>query len=313
LQLLSLLQSHRYWPGADLAQRLDVSVRTLRRDIDRLRELGYPVEAHRGVDGGYQLAVGASLPPLVLDDEEAVALTLGLLAMSHSAVAGMAESSVRALAKVVQVMPVRLRRRVDALRAMTEPIGFGAAGPTVDPGVLTTVAQTCRDTERLAFGYTAADGTQSERLSEPLRLVPVGRRWYLVAYDLSRHDWRSFRLDRLVQPHGTGAQFRARNLPAVDAATFVRAGLRQLPASYAVEAAVEAPASEVRARIGQWATIDEVDAGSCLVRMNADSLDWAAMALGVTGAAFQINSPAELKDHLAGWARRFRAAAARSA
>jgi predicted DNA-binding transcriptional regulator YafY len=158
LRLLSLLQSHRYWPGAELAERLEVSVRTLRRDIDRLRELGYPVQAHRGVDGGYQLAGGAALPPLVLDDEEAVALVVGLQAAAQGAVAGTAESSVRALTKVVQVMPPRLRRRVDALRVMTVPAPWGSGGPSVDPGILTAVAQACRDTERLEFTYTAASG-----------------------------------------------------------------------------------------------------------------------------------------------------------
>src|ERR671932_534581 len=127
LRLLSLLQTHRYWPGAELADRLQVSVRTLRRDVDRLRELGYPVEAQRGVDGGYQLAAGAAMPPLVLDDEEAVALAVGLQAAAQGGVEGIAETSVRALAKVVQVMPARLRHRVDALRAMTVPMGWGAA------------------------------------------------------------------------------------------------------------------------------------------------------------------------------------------
>jgi predicted DNA-binding transcriptional regulator YafY len=180
LRLLSLLQNHRYWPGSELADRLEVSVRTLRRDIDRLRELGYPVDAYRGVDGGYQLAAGAALPPLVLDDEEAVALAVGLQAAAQGAVAGIAESSVRALTKVVQVMPPRLRRRVEALRAMTVPAVWGSSGPSVDPGALTAVAQACRDTERLEFGYTAAGGEQTSRHVEPLRLVSLGRRWHLA-------------------------------------------------------------------------------------------------------------------------------------
>src|SRR5215831_13772364 len=141
LRLLSLLQTHRYWPGGELADRLGVSVRTLRRDVDRLRELGYPVEAQRGVDGGYQLAAGAALPPLVVDDEEAVALAVGLQAAAQGAVEGIAEASVRALAKVVQVMPARLRRRVQALGAMTVPASWeGSAGAGVDPGVLTAIA-----------------------------------------------------------------------------------------------------------------------------------------------------------------------------
>src|SRR4051794_3490607 len=156
LRLLSLLQTHRYWPGAELAGRLEVSIRTLRRDVDRLRELGYPVDAQRGLDGGYQLAPGASLPPLVLDDEEAVALAVGLMAAASSAVAGTAESSVRALTKVIRVMPPRLRRRVDALRAMTEPAPFAPADAAVDPTTLTTVAQACRDAERLRFDYRSA-------------------------------------------------------------------------------------------------------------------------------------------------------------
>ena len=162
LRLLSLLQTHRYWPGAELAARLEVSVRTLRRDVDRLRELGYPVEANRGVDGGYQLAAGAAMPPLVLDDEEAVALAVGLQAAAQSGVAGVAEASVRALAKVVPVMPPRLRRRVEALRTATVAASW-TGGPAVDPAVLTAVAQACRDVERLEVGDAAPAGTRTPR------------------------------------------------------------------------------------------------------------------------------------------------------
>jgi predicted DNA-binding transcriptional regulator YafY len=305
LRLLSLLQTHRYWPGTELAQRLEVSVRTLRRDIDRLRELGYPVEANRGVDGGYQLAAGAALPPLVLDDEEAVALAVGLQAAAQGGVAGIAESSVRALAKVVQVMPPRLRRRMEALRAMTVPAGWNGTSPSVDPGVLTVLAQACRDTERLEFGYTAAGGQRTDRHVEPLRLVPLGRRWYLVAYDLTRHDWRSFRLDRLDRPRNTGVRFRPRELPAEDAAAFVRAGLGNLPTYHAVEVLVAAPATAVREHLGRWADVEEADDGRCLLRMRADSLDWPAMALGSLGADFTVLSPPELLDHVRGWARTF--------
>ena len=178
LRLLSLLQTHRYWPGPELADRLGVSVRTLRRDVDRLRELGYPVEAQRGIDGGYQLAAGAALPPLVVDDEEAVALAVGLQAAAQGAVEGIAESSVRALAKVIQVMPARLRRRVDALRAMTVPATPGSQNRTpVDPNVLTTIALACRDDERIRFDYVTADNRRTERHVEPHRLVSLGRRW----------------------------------------------------------------------------------------------------------------------------------------
>src|SRR5688500_1093088 len=170
LRLLTLLQGRRFWSGSELSGRLEVSLRTLRRDVDRLRDLGYPVEARPGVDGGYQLAPGAALPPLVLDDEEAVALAVGLQTAAQSAVAGTAESSVRALAKVVQVMPTRLRRRVEALRAVTDPAPWAGPQQLVDPEALTVVAQACRDCERLDFAYTAADATPSDRRVEPHRL-----------------------------------------------------------------------------------------------------------------------------------------------
>ena len=230
LRLLSLLQNHRFWPGTELAERLGVSPRTLRRDVDRLRELGYPVTAHRGVDGGYQLASGAALPPLVLDDEEAVALTVSLRIATQGAAAQgatihgttgqdavdhgiMAEAAARALAKVTQVMPARLRRRVEALAAMTESASWDAAragqATGIDPDVLASAALACRDTERLHFAYGAASGERTERHVEPHRLVALDRHWYLVAYDLLRNDWRSFRLNRVIGvPRPTGARFR---------------------------------------------------------------------------------------------------------
>jgi predicted DNA-binding transcriptional regulator YafY len=304
LRLLSLLQSHRYWPGGELAGRLGVSVRTLRRDVDRLRELGYPVEAQRGVDGGYQLAAGAALPPLVVDDEEAVALAVGLQAAAQGPVEGIAEPSIRVLAKVVQVMPVRLRRRVEALRAMTVPAWDGPIRAGVDPHVLTAVALACRDSEYLRFGYTASGGERTERQVEPHRLVSLGRRWYLVAYDLDRHDWRTFRMDRVADPAGTGGPFRQRELPAADAAAYVRERLGNLAWPYRIEVLVEAPAATVRQRIGQWCTVEEVDAGRCRVRMATDSLDWPTMALAMVGADFQVVEPPELLDQVRDWAAR---------
>ena len=310
LRLLSLLETHRYWPGAELADRLQVSQRTLRRDIDRLRELGYPVQAQRGVTGGYQLAAGAALPPLLVDDEEAVALAVGLQAAAESAVEGIAESSVRALAKVVQVMPARLRRRVEALRTMTVPASWGGSGRvSVDPGVLTEVAVACRDAERLRFGYTAANGQQTARHVEPHRLVSLGRRWYLVGYDLDRHDWRSYRVDRVARPEGTGGRFRPRELPAADAAAFVRAGIGSVSAVYDVEVLIEAPAAAVRERIGRWSTVENTGPGRCRMRMTADSLDWPTMALGAVGADFEVVSPPELADHVRDWGSRFSRAA----
>ncbi|MER7754149.1 YafY family protein [Kitasatospora sp. NPDC097643] len=312
LRLLSLLQTHRYWPGGELAERLGVSARTLRRDVDRLRELGYPVEAQRGVDGGYQLAAGAALPPLVIDDEEAVALVVGLQGAAESPVDGVAEASVRVLAKVVQVMPARLRRRVDALRAMTVPVDWGRpAAAGVDPDGLTVVALACRDVERLRFDYTTADGRGTERHVEPHRLVCLDRRWYLVAYDLTRQGWRTFRLDRLSAPRGCGDRFGPRELPAADAAEFVRAGLAGFSRSYEVEALVEAPAAVVRERIGQWSTVEEAGKGRCLVRLSTESLDWPALALGVAGAEFRVLGPPELVELMADWGARFSRAADR--
>jgi predicted DNA-binding transcriptional regulator YafY len=306
LRLLSLLQTRRYWPGDELARQLRVSPRTLRRDVDRLRELGYPIQAQRGVAGGYQLAAGTALPPLVVDDEEAVALALGLQAAAQGAVEGIAESSVRALAKVVQVMPARLRRRVQALGAMTVPASWeGPAAVSVDPGVLTALALACRDAERVRFSYTAAGGQRTGRHVEPHRLVLLGRRWYLAGYDLDRNGWRSYRLDRLAGPRGTGARFRPRELPAADAAAFVRSGIQSARAGYDIEVIVEAPAEAVRERIGRWASVSEIGATRCRVRMTADTLEWPIMGLGMVGAEFQVVSPPELIDWVRDWGARF--------
>lgn len=309
LQLLSLLQGQRYWPGAELAGRLEVSLRTLRRDVERLRDLGYPVEAHRGVDGGYQLAAGAALPPLVLDDDEAVALAVGLHAAASSAVAGTAEASVRALSKVVQVMPARLRKRVDALRLMTVPAPWEGHREEVDPVVLTTLAQACRDDERVELEYTTREGVQTRRTVEPHRLVPLGRRWYLVAFDLGRHDWRSFRLDRLSSPRGDGSRFRQRTLPATDAAAFVRAGIRQASPAWEVCAVLSGPRAPGLEHLLRWATVTDLGAGRCRLEMTSSSLDWAALALGSSSAELSEVSPPELLEHLQRWGGRFARAA----
>lgn len=312
LRLLSLLQSRRHWSGGDLAERLDVSVRTLRRDVDRLRELGYPVEARPGVDGGYALARGAALPPLVLDDDEAVALAVGLSGAASSGVAGLAEPSVRALAKVVPVMPARLRRRVEALRAVTVAGSWGAAPAPddgVDPEVLSAVALACRDAERVHLGYVAADGTVSERHLEPFRLVPLGRRWYLVAWDLDRADWRVFRLDRASRPRATGVRFAPRRLPSADAATYVRERTSGGAEAHRVEAVVEAPAAAVRARVSWWLSVVEEGPDRCRVRLDVDDLAWAATALALVGAAFTVVAPPELRTTLRLTAARMAAAA----
>ncbi|MEV4365020.1 YafY family protein [Nonomuraea sp. NPDC049625] len=302
LRLLSLLQTHRHWPGTELAERLGVSERTLRRDVDRLRELGYPVSAARGTDGGYQLAPGAVLPPLLLDDEEAVALAVGIGDAAQSGIAGMQEASLRALTKVIRVLPPRLRARVDALREMT--LSVAPAGPVVAAQVLTAVAQACRDQERLRFGYTARGSAPTRREVEPHRLVALGGRWYLAAYDLTRHDWRSFRLDRLTEPAGTGTRFRPRPLPAEDAAAFVQAA-GGAPAPYTVQALVHAPEARVRQAIGQWGTIEPLSQSTCRITMTSTSLDWPTQALGNVGAEFEVLGPPEFAAHVQEWGARF--------
>ncbi|WP_432166107.1 helix-turn-helix transcriptional regulator [Streptomyces sp. bgisy031] len=302
LRLLSLLQTHRHWSGLELAGRLGVSERTLRRDVERLRELGYPVGAVRGTDGGYQLAPGAVLPPLLLDDEEAVALAVGVGDAAQSGIAGMEEASLRALTKVVQVLPPRLRARVDTLRAMT--LSAAVSAPIVAAGVLTAVAQACRDEERLRFGYTARGCAPTEREVEPHRVVALGGRWYLVAYDLGRLDWRSFRLDRLTGPTATGTRFRPRLLPAEDAVAFVQA-TSGAPAPYTVEALVHAPSSRVRQVVGRWGVIEPVDQDSCRLTMTSASFDWPAQALGNVGAEFEVLGPPEFASHVQEWGARF--------
>lgn len=321
LRLLSLLQNHRYWPGTELAGRLGVSPRTLRRDVGRLRELGYPVRAHPGIDGGYQLAAGADLPPLVIDDDEAVAVAVAL----HAAAAGsgsgaddgsedtVGEASVRALAKLTQVMPARLRRHVAALTSMTVSARWGRrpGAQAIATGTLTVIALACRDAERVRFGYTAASGDRTDRYVEPHRLVSLAGRWYLVGYDLTRQDWRNFRLDRIEgPPRGTGERFAVRTLPTADAAEFVRQSIGSARGRYEAEALVRAPEDEVRAALGHWASVEPVADGQCRVRVTSDNLDWPLMLLGLAGADFRIESPPELADHARSWARRFTAATA---
>jgi predicted DNA-binding transcriptional regulator YafY len=295
LRLLSLLQTHRYWPGGELADRLEVSPRTLRRDVDRLRELGYPVDAARGVAGGYQLQAGAAVPPLLLDDDEAVAIAVGLRTAAAGAVSGFEETSVRALAKVIQLLPPRLRRRIDALQAVTAPGVFGG-GPTLDSTTLTTLAMACRGEERLRFSYTPREGESTSRHVEPHRLVSLGRRWYLIAWDLDRGDWRSFRVDRLSEPALTGARFRPREIPGGDPVAWMRSRLATIPTKYDVAVVFRVPAATVEAFVGQWATIEPITETTCRLRMNVDDLHWPLWVLGGLGADFTIESPPELRD-----------------
>jgi predicted DNA-binding transcriptional regulator YafY len=310
LRLLSLLQTHRYWPGSELSDRLEVSPRTLRRDIDRLRELGYAVDAVRGVAGGYQLRAGGSLPPLLLEDEEAVAIAVGLQSAAAGSIAGLEESSLQALTKVIGLMPPRLRRQMDAIRSQTDNLPW-RGGPELDPSLLATLAQACRDDEPLKFTYTAPprngrSAESTDRWVEPHRLVTLGRRWYLVAYDRDRQDWRSFRVDRISDPRTTGQRFRPRDLPAEDALTFVQSGIRRMPQRYAVRVRLDATVAEVAAAVGHWGTASGRD-GDCLLEMSVDALEWPVMVLTQLDRDFTVEGPPELVELLGRASRRFAA------
>ncbi|WP_235736540.1 helix-turn-helix transcriptional regulator [Nocardioides alcanivorans] len=307
LRLLSLLQTHRYWPGGELADRLEVSGRTLRRDIDRLRDLGYPVDAVRGVAGGYQLQAGGQLPPLLLEDEEAVAIAIGLRTAAAGTVQGLQESSLQALTKVVSLMPPRLRRRIDALQSQTTPAP--SWGPPIDANALITLAQGCRDDETVRFGYTAREGVETRRHVEPFGLASLGSRWYLVGWCRERHDWRSFRVDRITAPSLTGTRFRPRELPADDALAFVRAGIRSVPKKYDVRVRFAAPVETVAAAVGRWATITPAGDGALMV-MQADDFFWPLSVVATIDAEFTIESPPELVEAIADSAARLTRAAA---
>ncbi|MFH8406596.1 helix-turn-helix transcriptional regulator [Streptomyces sp. NPDC018019] len=299
LNLLSLLQTPREWPGSELADRLRVTTRTIRRDIERLRGLGYPVHATMGAEGGYRLAAGTALPPLLLDDEEAVAIAVGLRSAAGHTVDGIEEASVRALAKLEQVLPSRLRRRVGTLGTATVPMPSGD-GPTVDPAHLTVLAAAIANRERVRFSYRAGAGARSKRLVEPHRLVAAGRRWYLVAYDNEREDWRIFRVDRLSEPYPTGVRTPPRELPAADAAAYVRERMQGLaPPGRPAVATVYAPAAEVGARMGRAAAeVEPLDAASCRLRTRPDPLEWTAYRLAMLGCEFTVHEPAELVEYL---------------
>jgi predicted DNA-binding transcriptional regulator YafY len=297
LNLLSLLQTPREWPGSELAERLRVTTRTIRRDVDRLRELGYPVEATLGAVGGYRLVAGKALPPLLLDDEEAVAIAVGLRASAGSAVGGIEDASLRALTKLEQVLPSRLRYRVGALGSAVVTMTGG--GPRVEPSVLTVLAGAISNHERVRFAYRAADGTETRRHLEPQRLVATGRRWYLVAWDLERDDWRMFRVDRVDAPQATGARATPRELPAADAAAFVQQKLRDLHRSTGAVVLVEASAEVLRAKLGPTAgEIEDLGEGRARWRLDADRLDWTAARLLVLDLPFRVESPPELVEQL---------------
>jgi len=307
LRVLTLLESRRDWSGADLAERLDVTTRTIRNDMVRLRTLGYPVGAAPGVAGGYRLGAGAALPPLLLDDDEAVAVAVALRSSAGGGVAGIEETSVRALVKLEQVLPTRLRRRVNALQAYTVPVAF-SSGPNVEPQLLSTIAAACRDAEVLRIDYRKHDGTESTRSVEPYRLVHLGRRWYLVAFDRDRRAWRTFRVDRLQLRTPNGPRFTPREPPAEDIGEYVMRNVRSVPMTYQARVVVHAPASLITERIPRGIVVEPVDDGTCVVYASANTIEMLALYLGMMDADFTVTEPPELVARLRKLSERFKAA-----
>ena len=295
LHLLSLLQMRREWTGAALADRMTVTERTVRRDISKLRSLGYPISASPGIAGGYQLGSGAQLPPLLLDDDEALAVALGLAAVATGPVAGIGEASVRALAKLEQVLPGRLRPKFSALRLSVSVLAGNAA--SVDPQTLTALSGAIAEQRVVSFRYAAAGAAPGRRLVEPYKLVSTGRRWYLAAWDLERQDWRTFRMDRCQSIPSLRERYFPRPLPAKDMAAYVQDSITRFPYRYDVVLRLAVPLSELQERIPpEAAALEEDGPGHTILRGGWDSLDMPLMRLAGLGLEFEILAPPEMRD-----------------
>ena len=295
LRLLWLLQSRRYWSGAELSERTEVDARTVRRDIDRLRELGYAVEASPGLGGGYQLKAGSSLPPVLLDDEEAVTVAVAVRAAASS-VGKMEETAVRLLAKLDQLLPSRLRKRASALHSVTISLARPDAAPSID--VLTQIAGACRDHVKLGINYRDRAGNVTSRVVEPLRLVHTGRLWYLVAWDAQRRDWRTFRMDRVARLGSIGPQFTPRNFPG-DIAEYVSRSIRQVPYRYRMRIKLQGSVTQLAKRIPSWCgVLEALDEESCTLSTGADSIEALAAQVILTGTDFAILDAPELVAEL---------------
>lgn len=306
LRLLDLLQSRPVWSGTELAERLGVTTRSIRRDIDRLRELGYPVNAAHGPSGGYQLGAGRRLPPLLLDDAEAVAVAVCLRLAAGGTIEGLGEAAVRTLAKLDQVLPGRLRAQVEAIHEAT--VTLDGATPSVDAQTLLSLARAVRETERVTFGYSGPRGS-GERRVEPYRLVATGRRWYLLAYDLDRDDWRTFRLDRIAAVHAGGWRFRPRAAP--DAAEYVRRAISQWPYEHVAKVRIEAPKSVVAQAIPpSVGTVTADGRRHCILEAGGNDFDAMVMHLGRLPWDLTVLEPPELRDAMRRQAERLLRAAA---
>ncbi|MEE1621305.1 helix-turn-helix transcriptional regulator [Zafaria sp. Z1313] len=300
LNLLNLLQTHRHWGGPELAVRLGVSERTLRRDVERLRELGYRVESVPGADGGYRLEAGSAVPPLLLTDEEAVTMAIGLRVAATQRLVDGPHTTLAALGKLEQVLPAHLRRRVSALAEFVQPAGPDA--PPVSPDVVGELALACRDHERIRFGYTAAGGEASKRHAEPYTLVPAEGRWYLLAWDLERDDWRTFRVDRLDGLFHTRARFDPRPLPPGGAAQFVAAAALSGPQPLEGRAVIDLGLDQVRAAFGPWAEgAEEMPDGRTSWPMGGASIQDVLFGLSwiPAGVDYEVRLPAPARAELA--------------
>ncbi|MFD8564370.1 helix-turn-helix transcriptional regulator [Streptosporangium canum] len=321
LSLLSLLQARRDWPGALLAERLDISPRTVRRDVDRLRELGYPIVAVKGPDGGYRLDAGTQLPPLLFDDEQAVALAVALQIATTTG-AGIEEAAARALNTVRQLMPVRLRHRIDTLRVTAVERPASRPDPQVDSSVLMTLSAAVHAREALRFDYAPASppgATGDDRAESPPRrvqphhLVTWGGRWYLLAWDLDREDWRTFRADRITPRTPAGPRFTPRELPGGEVAAFVAGRFRGSDGSddwpCRGEVILDLPAAVV-SRYTRDGVVEELGPNRCRLVLGSWSWPGLAAAIGRFDADIEVVGPAELKDAFARLARRYADAAA---
>lgn len=298
LALLSLLQVRQEWTGTELADRLNITTRTVRRDVDKLRELGYPVDATVGVGGGYRLGAGAEMPPLLLDDQEVLAVALGLNAVTTGSVADMEEASVGALTKLRQVMPSRLRHRLDAI--MVDAVPRESSSSTVSAETLTEISTACHRCERLRFDYRKADGAETRREVEPYRVVRAGLRWYLVGWDLARDDWRSFRIDRMTPKTPTGPRFSPRELPEGGAAGYLAKSLGAVYRAATARVRIHAPVETIAPMVhDSWGTVEAGDEDSCEIQVYSTSLTSIARWLRAFDADFTILEPAELRAECA--------------
>ncbi|MGV9840270.1 helix-turn-helix transcriptional regulator [Nocardia niigatensis] len=296
LELLSLLQTRKDWVTSDLADRLGVAARTVRRDMARLRTLGYPVHSTPGSAGGYRLEPGARLPPLLFDDEEAVAVALALRTAPSGTVTGVDEPSIRASAKLEQILPSRLRHRLASIAAYTLPAA--GSGPKVDVAVLTSIVNACRDREGLRFEYNDHHQRGSRRAVEPHRLVFVNRKWYLVAYDLDRADWRSFRCDRMSLRTPNGPRFHPRQPPADDLTEYVNRGVAGALWACRARVIAHAPPHLVSQRAPATWPLEAIDADHTAIDAGADTAQTLAVYLAALHLDFHVVNPPELTEEL---------------